>query len=208
MNSEALEIKIEEWNHQIALCLGGRFHSEQIPNIREKINALLLGDNRNLILDLTDVSEMDESVPLFLLEMMNSVRSKQGEIKMICPPASPVMERLEKYKNIFNLYPHRKSLFSGGFIKKLQTRGIILSRKTGIRISRPVAVLLTVAIVGWFLSLLGILLMQGSQIKNQKNELNNLRHWKQKTEERLQVLQERLKPLEDLGVITDTAQTR
>ena len=203
MRSEALEIQIEEWNENTVLNLRGRFHNEQVPNIREKISDLLASENRGFILDFSEVTELDEAVPPFLLEVLNSIKGKEGELKIVCGGGA-VLDALEKSRNIFDLYPDRNSIMSGGFLKRLQTRGITLSKKTGVRLSRSIAMLLFVALTGWFVSLLVILIMQYSQVSSQKKELSALRQWKSESEKQIQVLQERLKPLEDLGVAADS----
>ena len=203
MKSEALEIQIEDWNGNTVLFLRGRFNNEQIPNIREKISDLLAGGDRSFIIDLTYVSEPDNAVPEFFLEVLNTVRGKQGELRIVYG-RDEILSLLQKFRNVLELYPERKDLFSGGLMRRLQTRGIVLSRKTGMRISRPVAVLLLFALTGWILFLLTMLLIQNHQVARQKKELADLTEWRTKTLQQIQILQERLKPLEDLGIVTDS----
>lgn len=207
MKSEALEIQIEDWNGNTVLFLRGRFNNEQIPNIREKISDLLAGGDRSFIIDLSSVAELDHAVPEFLLEVLNTVRGKEGELRIVYG-REEILSLLQKFRNLLELYPERKDLFSGGLMRRLQTRGIVLSRKTGMRISRPVAVLLSFALTGWILFLLTMLLIQNQQVARQKRELAALTEWRAKTLQQIQVLQERLKPLEDLGIVTDSLPTR
>lgn len=203
MKSEALEIQIEDWNGNTVLLLRGRFNNEQIPNMREKISDLLAGGDRSFIIDLSFVTELDHAVPEFLLEILNTIRGKQGEMRIVYG-SDENFSHLQRFRNLLELFPDRKDLFSGGLMRRLQTRGIVLSRKTGIRISRPVAVLLSFALTGWILFLLTMLLIQNHQIAKQKKELASLNEWRTKTLQQVQVLQERLKPLEDLGIVTDS----
>jgi anti-anti-sigma regulatory factor len=203
MRSEELEIQIEDWKENIVLRLKGRFHNEQIPNMREKIDGLISSDNRSFILDFSDVQELDHDVSSFLLEMLNTIRGKGGDLRIVYGPHD-VFLKLEKYRNIFRLYPDMKSLISGGFLKRLQARGIVLSRKTGVRLSRSIAIILLVALSGWFISMLFILVLQHSQIAKQKAELILLKESKTKTTIRMKNLEERLKPFKDLGIVSDS----
>ncbi len=203
MKSEALEIQIEDWNGNTVLKLRGRFNNEQVPNIREKVLDLLAGGDRSFIFDLTAVSELDSGVAEFFLETLNTVRGKEGDVRIVCG-RDEILAVLQKFRNLLDINADWKDLSSGGLMRRLQTRGIVLSRKTGIRVSRPVALLLSFALTGWFLFLLTMLLIQNHQITKQKKALAELYEWRQATLQQVRVLQERLKPLEDLGIEADS----
>ena len=83
-----------------------------------------------------------------------------------------------------------------------QQRGI---RKTGIRLSRPVAFFLLVVLCGWFLSLVFIIHLQNRHIREQQTELQELTEWETRSRIEIENLRNRLQPLEQLGIVRDTA---
>ena len=81
----------------------------------------------------------------------------------------------------------------------------MLSKKTGVRISRPVAIFLLFVLCGWFLSLIFIIHLQSQRIAEQQQELNELTQWKEHSSIELSTLRDRLRPLEQLGIVRDTS---
>ena len=108
------------------------------------------------------------------------------------------------YFNLFTIFPDAESLSRQnavlGFLKK---RGKALTKKTGFRISRTVAVFGLIVLCGWFLTLMYIINMQNQRIQVQQAELQELGLWKVTAEIDMERMKERLLPLEQLGIIKD-----
>jgi anti-anti-sigma regulatory factor len=203
MRSEALDIVLEGRGNETWLTLCGPFHREQIPNIRGKFAALLEDGNHRFVVSMEGVTAIDDQVAEMFLTVANDVRSKGGEIRFIFK--NPVVSAaFAPYRNLFLIYPDAAALASGVFSRLFQ-RGKILSKKTGVRISRPVALFLLFVLCGWFISLLFILHLQSQRIAEQQRELAELTQWKQRSSIELSTLKERIKPLEQLGILRDTA---
>ncbi len=115
-----------------------------------------------------------------------------------------VSHAFSPYNNIFPVYPDASSLTSGGIINAIKQRSRFLSKKTGIRISRPIAIFLLIVLCGWFISLLFIIRIQSRYIKKQQVEIHTLQEYNQQAKIDLNALKERVKPLEQLGVLNDT----
>ncbi|MDD5675492.1 MAG: STAS domain-containing protein [Chitinivibrionales bacterium] len=205
MRSEALEITIESKGHAVWLTLAGPFHNEQVPNIREKISGLLQDGNNHIVLDLENVSDLDDGVVPMFVSMLNTVREKKGDLQFVFK--SPNVSRyFEPYRNLFPIHSDALalSLAQKSFWGRLKHRSKILSRKTGVRLSRPVATMLLICLVGWFLSLGFIIRLQSRRIHEQQTQIHRLAAWKQQADLELRQLRDRLKPLEQLGVLPDS----
>ncbi len=203
MRSEALDILIEGRGDATWIILSGPFHKEQIANIREKITGLLNDANRGIIVDLEGVTEIDpEVVPMFLL-LLNRVKEKGGFLKFVFRNET-VSNAFLSYRTIFDISPNSQSLKSGGILGNIRRRSALLRRKTGVRISRPVAVFLLFVLCGWFLTLGFVIRLQNRTIRTQEQEINELHTWKESAEIEMQSLRERLRPLEQLGLIRDS----
>jgi DNA-binding HxlR family transcriptional regulator len=78
-----------------------------------------------------------------------------------------------------------------------------LTRKTGIRLSRPIAIALVVTLSGWILTLVFIIHLQNQRIRQQELEIRTVSEWKRSAMVELKTLRDRLRPLEQLGIVKD-----
>jgi anti-anti-sigma regulatory factor len=202
MRSEALDITIESRGRAIWLFLSGPFHGEQVPGMREKISGLIDDGNRQLIIDMENVVDIDESATQMFLSLFNTMRGKGGDIWFIFKNEN-VTRAFSPYKSIFAIYPDAQSLPSGGFFGLLRRRSRVLSRKTGIRLSLPIALTLLITLFGWILSLIFIIHLQNQRIRTQEAEMRSLTEWNRAAVVEIKDLRERIKPLEQLGVLKD-----
>ncbi|MFP4415861.1 MAG: STAS domain-containing protein [Chitinispirillaceae bacterium] len=203
MRSDALDITIESRRNAVWLLLSGPFHAEQVPNIREKITGLIHDGNRRIILHMESISYMhDSAIPMFL-DLLNITKGKNGELVLIFRN-DLLWQKFKAFRHLFSIYPDTHAYQTRGLFRSIKRRGMILSRKTGIRLSRPVALFMLIIIVGWFLSLAFIINMQNSLIRQQEKEINDLAKWKMEAQLELEQMQERLLPLQQLGLIRDS----
>lgn len=203
MLSEALDITIEGHGDAIWLILAGPFNKEQIPNIRTKIEGFIRDRHRHIVVNLENITSIHESVAPMFLGLLNQIKGKDGDLKLIFKN-DIVSSIFSPYKNIFPIYPDVKSLTSSAFLDSIRRRGIYLAKKTGVRLSVPVALFLFFILGGWFLSLGIIIRMQKQQLTEQETELREYQHWKQDAEKELAELKSRIKPMQQLGLLPDS----
>ncbi len=203
MRSEALDITIESRGRSIWLFLSGPFHGEQVPSMQEKLSGLIDDGCRHLVIDLENVTDVDDAATQMFLALLNSMRAKGGDIWFIFRNEN-VSRAFAQLKSIFSIYPDAHSLPAGGFIGTLRRRSKVLARTTGIRLSRPVALTLLISLFGWILSLIFIIHIQGERIRKQEADLRGLTEWNRTTVSEIHELQNRLRPLEQLGILKDT----
>lgn len=202
MQFDSMDITIEGRNGAIWLILAGPFRKEQIPNMREKFEVLLEDTNRMFVVDLENIITIDDSVVQMFLNLLNTIKGKGGDIKLIFKNDA-VSRAFAPYNNIFPVYPDAAALTSGGLLNAIRLRGKFLTKKTGIRISRPIAIFLLIVLCGWFISLLFIIRIQSRYIKKQQTEIHSLSEYNQHTKIELDALKERIKPLEQLGILNN-----
>jgi anti-anti-sigma regulatory factor len=204
MRSEALDITLESRGRGLWLFLSGPFHHEQVPGMREKIGGLIDDGNRQLVIDLENVDDIDESATQMFLSLLNVMRGKGGDIWFIFKNEN-VSKAFSPFKSIFSIYPDAQSLPAGGFLSNLRRRSRVLARKTGIRLSRPIALTLLITLFGWILTLMFIIYIQSQQIHRQEAEIRALSEWNRTAGAQIKELRERIKPLEQLGILKDIA---
>jgi|GEM_PF-715290 len=203
MRSEALDITIESRGSSVLLVLAGPFHNEQIPNIREKITGLIDDGAKEIVVDLEGVTEMNDGVVPMFLGLYNLMKGKRGDLKLIFRNAV-VSTAFAPYRNIFSIHPDARSLAFNSIMHRIRRRGLLMSRKTGVRLSPPVAMFIFLVLLGWFLTLGFIISMQNARIRGQEQEINELSGWKEQAVAEIQHLKDRLRPIEQLGLIRDS----
>lgn len=199
MRFEALDITIESRGPVVWVFLSGPFHREQVPNIREKLLGLIDDGNRRLVVDLEKVGEIDAAAPPMFLELLNLVRGKGGEMSLVFRNEA-LTEAFAPYRNIFAIHADARAM-SQGPLPWLWEWLNQLSRRTGVRLSLPVALFMLFTIVALFASLVMFVRSQQEQIRQQEVEIRELTVWKQQTLFELNELKERLRPMEQLGIL-------
>ena len=170
--------------------------------MREKIGGLIDDGNRQLVIDLENVVDIDESATQMFLSLLNVMRGKGGDIWFIFKNEN-VSKAFSPFKSIFSISPDAQSLPAGGFLGTLRRRSRVLARKTGIRLSRPIALTLLITLFGWILTLMFIIYIQSQQIHKQEAEIRTLSEWNRTAGTQIKELRDRIKPLEQLGILKD-----
>lgn len=203
MLSEALDILIESRGDITWITLSGPFNKEQVPNIRSKIEDFIQDGNREFVVNLEGVTIIHDTVAPMFLNLLNLIKGKDGDIKLIFKNEM-VSNAFSLYKNIFTVFPDANNLYSKRIFHSIRRTGISLTKKTGIRLSVPVAIFLLFILTGWFISLGIIINMQKKQIIAQEVEIREFQQWEEKTTMELDELRSRIKPLKQLGLILDS----
>lgn len=203
MLSDALDITIESRKSAIWLTLSGPFNKEQVPQIRSKIEGFIHDGHREIIVNLEGITSIHESVAPMFLTMLNIMKGKDGTLQLIFKN-EVVSDAFMPYRNLFSIYPDIKSLTAGTFFHSMRRRGIVLRKKTGIRLSVPVALFLLFILTGWFISLGIIINMQKTRIEEQEAEIHDYEQWKKVTEFEINELRNRIKPMIQLGLVPDS----
>ena len=77
----------------------------------------------------------------------------------------------------------------------MRRSGIFMTKKTGIRLSVPVAIFLMVILTALIISLGVIINIQKEQIADQEAEIRDYDQWKKVTEIEINELRNRIKPM-------------
>jgi anti-anti-sigma regulatory factor len=204
MRSETLDITLEERGGDLWFVLRGPFTQEQLPAFRERFTTFLDDGTRSFIVDLEGVTVVDAGAPQLFIQLLNTVKGKNGDLRLVFKNEC-VTRAFAPVRNLFNIYADASLLRSGVFALLMRQQRI-LSRKTGIRLSRPVALFLLIILCGWFISLAFIIHLQSRHIREQQTELQDLSQWETKSRIELDNLRSRLQPLEQLGILRDSSE--
>lgn len=203
MRSETPDYIIEERASDLWITFSGPFTREHVPVFREKFVSLIEDGNKFFVIDLEKVTSIDGVVVQLFLQLLNMLKGRSGSLKLVFKNER-VTRALTYYKNIFTVFPDATLLEKRGLAAILYRQRRFLLRKTGVRLSRPVALFLIMTLFGWFISMLFIIHLQNRHIKEQQTELQELTHSEMKFRIEIDKLRSRLQPLEQLGILKDT----
>jgi anti-anti-sigma regulatory factor len=205
MYAESLDITILKHQGEIWIILSGPFKKDQVPGFREKFVSLINEGNRFFVVDLQQLTQIDDAVVHMFLQVLSLIKGKGGSLKLIYK-SETVSKAFQPYQHTLSIFPDASLFNERGLVASFKRRSKFLTRKTGIRFSRPVALFLLFILSGWFFTLLFTIHIQNRNLKLQQQELNELTQWKQRSVLEINSLRERLLPLEQLGIIRDTIQ--
>jgi Zn-dependent protease with chaperone function len=101
---------------------------------------------------------------------------------------------------VMPIFPDAAALSRWSFVTLLRLLARRMSRKTGVRLSAPVALFILFILVGWFVSLSLVIGWQAQRIRRQQDEIRELTVWREQTLIELQALQERQRLMDQLGI--------
>jgi anti-anti-sigma factor len=203
MRSETLDITIEERAGDLWFILAGPFTQEQIPTFREKFLTLIEDGNRTFIVDLERVTAIDPGAVQLFLQLFSTIKAKNGTLKLVFN-SDLVSRAFHPFRNIFTIFPDAALLQRGGLFALLHKQHRLMTRKTGIRLSRPIAFFLLFVLCGWFISMAYIIYLQNRHIREQQSDLNELTQWETRSRLEIENLRNRIQPFEQLGILRDT----
>jgi anti-anti-sigma factor len=205
MRSETMDFTIEEYNGALWFHLEGPFTADQIPTFKEKFQTLIDDGNRIFVINLQQITVIDTEVVQLFLHLLNMVKEKRGTFNLVFSNDT-VSRVFHPYRNIFSIYPDTTLLRTDGILSVIQKTRRTLLKKTGIRISRQIALLFLLSIFGLIAALLVIISLQSRHIKEQQTELHELLQWETRSRLEIETLRKRLRPLEQLGILRDTTE--
>ncbi len=203
MKSRQLDISIETLNNDMLVVLEGLFFDEQIKSVKEKLESLIADGHKSFIVDLHHCEIRSQDIAIMFLEVLNNLKGRNGQLIFLMSTEKK-MAHFSKWGNLFSVYATIQEYQNSGFVKNLKKTGIIYSKKTGMRLSPSVALILLVLIGGWLLTLISIIRFQEEGLSEQNKLIHQLEIQKDKMIKDITQLQLRLAPLKDLGLINDS----
>ena len=206
MNGHQLDLTVENYGGSTLVTLQGIFFEQEIDRVQSEITALIQDGNKNLIVDLNHVEFRSKKILNLWIQIMNDVKGRQGYLILIVKKHG-ASAFFRGYENIFDIFPNLGEFNRSGFVKNLRKTGIMYSKRTGIRLTPGIALVLTLLIGGWLLTLLSIIRQQEKDILEQVEKVKALEQQKSSLVQNVASLKVKLEPLKDLGLIKDSIKT-
>lgn len=197
--SAVLDFSLHEEGDLLVLSFGGRLEMDVADVLRAQL--LGVGDRgRHLVVDLLRAQVVSQEVVQVLLEFLSLLQGRGGTLSLLCTDPD-ALEFLRPYRNLFNVHPSLASLLRTGLAGGYKNKGFRWSRRTGVRLSAPLATILGVLILGWVTTLMVLVLWQYRMLDTEHAGLARLQAERDDAVHRVAELELRVKPLADLGLL-------
>lgn len=200
MRSDLIDVSFEDYGPHILVTLRGTFTAEQMPALREKLTSITEERKRTYLLNLDYCQFRDSSYLELFLDLLNQITGKEGRMALIFNREEN-WQLFRRWSNVFDIHPSLSDFSRSGWIERLRRRGVVFSRRTGVRLSTGMAMVLGVIIFGWILTLLSMVKFQEKELRVRERQILILDDKQRSLLRRLEELKATLGPLKDLGVL-------
>lgn len=197
--STVLDFSLHEQGELLVLAFGGRLDADSADALRAQLSGM--GDRgRHLVIDLSRAQTVSREVVLALLEFLSLLQGRGGTMSLVCNDPD-ALDHLRPYRNLFNIHPTLPSLLQTGMAGGYRNKGFRWSRRTGVRLSTPLATFLGLLISGWIVTLMVLVLWQYRLMDQERAGLMRLQNERDAALQQARDLETRVKPLADLGLL-------
>lgn len=194
------EIAVERQKDDVVITLKGEFYKSNSLEVREKLELAIDCSGIFFFLDINKAIFEDGCYLEILLDLLNAVKKRSARLLFICSD----QERLDyfsKYSSIFEFTESRRDYHRQNLLGQLKQVGIFYSKKTGLRVSPGVAFVFFLVLLGWLVTLFGIIHTQNQELTARRAEVVSLESDLRRSQNEIRRLQSSIGPLQNLGLI-------
>lgn len=204
MKASRLEISIEKGAGElVVLLLSGIFYKEGLSALREMMQRLVEDGYRRIVIEMQEIELRDMEIREGFIEIFNDMKGRGGQIALLTQ-REEVLNFFSSIRNLIDIYPSLDEYRHSGLFESLRRQGIVYSKKTGIRLSLQMSLLLLVLVMGWLITLALFLFSQSGRLDRQQELIAHLETERLDLERELAALQQKLAPLTQLGLTSDS----
>lgn len=207
MKADRIDVLVEDFGEEVLLGLRGSFGLRQLPSVREKLEMLVDGPGKIWFFELEHSRFLDPAYLDLFLDLLNRIKGKGGLMVLLfrCKENQEFFKRLH---NVFEVHYSRELYHQSGLFRRLRQTGVVYSRRTGLRLSPGVAIVLVLLLAGWMLTLFSIIQYQEKEIRTRESRIMELENKKREYSREIYELRAAIGPLRDLGVVVDSTGDR
>lgn len=204
MKTNRLEIAIEKGSGDlVVLLLSGIFYREALPMVKGTVQRLVEDGYRRIAIEMQWVELRDPEIREGFISIFNDMKGRGGDIVLLSH-RDDLLQYFASIRNLIDIYPSLADYRRSGFWSTLRRQGVAYSKKTGVRLSFPMAVILLALVTGWLATLVFNLFSQKERLDRQQQLIAQLEGERLELEREYVVLQQKLAPLAQLGLTSDS----
>lgn len=194
------EIISERQGDDVVITLKGEFYKSNLANVREKLEQSIDCSGIFFFLNVDKAVFEDNCFLDIFLDLLNALKKRSAKLLFIRTNPEK-LEYFTKYSAIFEFTESRKDYHKLKLLGQLKQVGIFYSKKTGIRVTPSVAIVLAFILLGWFLTLVGIIYNQNKELAERRAEVIMLENDVKRSLVEIDRLQASIGPLQNLGLV-------
>lgn len=207
MNSEQIDLFVEEIPHGVYIRISGTFGFTQLAPLREKVMSLLKGPGKIFFLDVDKARFCEEEYITLFLNFLEKSKEKDAELVLVFSGEAN-KKFFSAYAHVFTITQNWKTYHQTGILGALRAVGVSYSKQTGIRLSPIIAIILLLILAGWFFTLYGMIRSQNAELQLRETRLLEMDEESQRLQSELDYLQSVIGPLKNLGLVVDSTTSK
>jgi anti-anti-sigma regulatory factor len=199
-----MDVLVEDFGDEVVLGLRGTFDLRQLPAVREKLEMLAEGPGKVWFFQLEHARFRDPAYLDLFLDICNRLKGRDNRMILLFRNEEN-QQFFHRLRHIFEIHFSRSHYHRSGLLNRLRQTGVTYSKRTGMRLSPGVAIVLLVLLAGWILTLFSVIRNQEQEIRARETRLLELESRKRISEREIYELRSAIGPLRDLGIVVDSS---
>ncbi len=168
--------------------------------IREKLSSITDERKRTYLMDLEHCQFRDASYLELFLDLVNQVQGRDGRLAFIFTREEN-WKFFRRWSNVFEIHASLDDFSRSGLIEALRRRGIAFSKRTGVRLSSGMALVMGIIVCGWIVTLVSMVTFQEKEIRARESQILQLENKQRTLMRNLDDLKSAVGPLRDMGLL-------
>lgn len=185
------------------LTLSGFLRAEALDDLRTRVRHLTEDGCKTLLFDLQEAEIRGPEVREFFLEVLNDMKGRGGRVAVVAK-RHDVVSYFSSVRNLIEIYPNRTRFRRSGILETIKRQGIAYSKKTGVRLSPAMALLLLLLVASWIFNLALSNSSRADRLERQREQIAEQEAERAELRAQLDELRRKLAPLRQLGLTSDS----
>lgn len=198
--ADLMDIVVEDDGEEVVIALSGTFGVRELAPLREKLERLLSGPGVFFFLDLENSTFLDDDYLILFLDLLNTLKKRKARLVLLFSGAQN-QAYFARYSAVFEIAESRSSFRRTTLVTQLRQVGLHYSKQTGLRVTPAVAIACGIILLGWFVTLLGIIAMQNHELSERRAEIISLENENRLSVHEIERLESSIGPLRNLGIV-------
>lgn len=199
-----LGIQMENSGREMTVVtLTGFLRADALDDLRDRVRHLVEDGAKILLFDLQNAEIRGEEVRAFFLEVLNDMKGRGGRVALVARRYD-VVSYFSGIRHLLPIYPNRAKFRRSDLFQAIRRQVVVYSKKTGVRLSPAMALLLLLLIASWIFNLASANNAQAERLERQRALLAQYETERLELQNELDGLKRKLAPLSQLGLTSDS----
>ena len=185
------------------VTLAGFLRADSLDELRARVRHLVEDGAKILLFDLQNAEIRGDEARAFFLDVLDDMKGRGGRVALVARRYD-VVSYFSGMRNLLPIYPNRAKFKRSDLFQSIRRQMVAYSKKTGVRLSPAMALLLVLLIASWIFNLASANDAQAERLERQRALLAQYETERLELQNELDELKRKLAPLNQLGLVSDS----